>query len=76
MPANNDNLTKNGSQSSKYNASTTENQIENCVLSSAGIPATFEITDAKLYVLIVTLSTKDNVKLARQLSDGFKRSAY
>ena len=76
MPANNDNLTKNGSQSSKYNASIIENQIENCVLSSAGIPATFKITDAKLYILIVTLSTKDNVKLARQLSDEFKRSVY
>ena len=76
MPENNDNLTKNGSQSSKYNASIIENQIENCVLSSAGIPTTFKITDAKLCVLIVTLSTKDNVKLARQLSDEFKRSVY
>ena len=33
-----------------------------------------QITDAKLYVLIVTLSTKDNVKLAKKLNDAFKRS--
>ena len=32
--------------------------------------------DAKLHVPIVTLSTKDNVNLTKQLSDGFKRSAY
>ena len=33
-----------------------------------------QITDAKLYVLIVTLSTKDNVKLAKKLNNAFKRS--
>ena len=32
--------------------------------------------DAKLYVPIVTLSTKDNVNLTKQLNDGFKRSVY
>ena len=32
--------------------------------------------DAKLHVLIVTLSTKDNVYLTKQISDGFKRSVY
>ena len=37
---------------------------------------TFEITHAKLYVPIVTLSTKDNVNLAKQLNKGFKRSVY
>ena len=50
--------------------------IENCVLPSAGRSATFIITDAKLHIPIVTLSTKDNAKLAKQLSDGFKRSVY
>ena len=30
----------------------------------------------KLYVPIVTLSTEDNIKLAKQLSEGFKRSVY
>ena len=34
---------------------------------------TFEITDAKLYVSVVTLSTQDNSKLLQQLKSGFKR---
>ena len=62
--------------------------IENCVLSgrenienagavtNAGTAANFKITDAKLYVPVVTLSTEDNAKLAKQLSKGFKRSVY
>ena len=33
---------------------------------------TFELTDIKLYVTVVTLSTKDNVKLLEQLKSGFK----
>ena len=32
--------------------------------------ATFKITSAKLYVPIVTLSTKDNVNLTKQLNEG------
>ena len=31
------------------------------------------LTDAKLYVLVVTLSTQDNAKLLEQLKPGFKR---
>ena len=46
------------------------------MLSSAEDSATFKITDTKLYVPIITLSTEDNVKLAKQLNDGFKRSVY
>ena len=38
--------------------------------------ATFKTTDAKLYVPIVTLSSEDNVKLSKLLSEGFKRSIY
>ena len=34
--------------------------------------ATFAITDTKLYVLVVFLSTQDNVKLLDQLKSGFK----
>ena len=34
----------------------------------------FSITDAKLYVSIVTLSTQDNAKLLQQLKSGFKRT--
>ena len=52
------------------------NWIEDCILSSAGNSAKFKITDAKLHVPIVTLSTKDNVNLVSQLSDWFKRSVY
>ena len=37
---------------------------------------TFKITSTKLYVPIVTLSTKDNVNLTKQLNEGFKRSFY
>ena len=60
--------------------------IENCVLTKAPIgtntndtgadSATFEITDAKLYVPIVTLSAQDNAKLWKLLDKGFKRSIY
>ena len=49
---------------------------ENCILSSAGTAATFTITDAKLYVPIVTLKTEDNTKLSKLLSEGFKRPIY
>ena len=49
---------------------------KNCILSSAGDNATFTITDTKLYVPIVTLSSEDNVKLSKLLSEGFKRPIY
>ena len=52
------------------------NWIEDCILSSAGNSTKFEITDAKLHVPIVTLSTKDSVNLTKQLTEGFKRSLY
>ena len=52
------------------------NWIEDCILSSAGNSAKFEITDAKSHIPIVTLSTKDSVNLTKQLSEGFKRSVY
>ena len=38
--------------------------------------STFTITDAKLYVPVVTLSIEDNTKLTKLLSKGFKRSVY
>ena len=37
---------------------------------------TFKITNTKLYVPIVTLSSKDNVKLVKLLEEGFKRLVY
>ena len=45
-------------------------------MSRAGNTAKFAITDTKLYVHIVTLSNKDGANLAKQLNEGFKRSAY
>ena len=48
---------------------------ERCLLTAANT-ATFKITDAKLYVPIVTLSAEDNVKLVKQLNEGFKRPVY
>ena len=48
---------------------------ERCLLAVANT-ATFKITDAKLYVLIVTLSVEDNSKLSKLLNEGFKRPIY
>ena len=45
-------------------------------MSSAGNSAKLAITDAKLHVAIVTLSTKDSANLTKQLNEGFKRSVY
>ena len=47
-----------------------------CVFVATNIPnqnATFAITDTKLYVPVVTLSTKENNKFLQQLKSGFKR---
>ena len=41
-------------------------------MSDIGGETTFKITNAKLYVPIVTLLNKDNVKLIKQLNQGFK----
>ena len=51
------------------------NWIEKCLLTTANT-AIFKITDAKLYVPIVTLSVEDNVKLLKLLSKGFKRTVH
>ena len=44
------------------------------VLSNDTNATTFTITDTKLYVPVVTLSTQDNTKLFEQLKSGFKRT--
>ena len=36
----------------------------------------FKITNTKLYVPVVTLSSKSNVKLVKLLEEGFKRPVY
>ena len=43
------------------------NWIEDWILSSDGDSAKFKITDAKLHIPIVTLSTKDNVHLKKPI---------
>ena len=50
--------------------------IQDCILSSARDSTKFTITNIKLHVPIVTLSTKDSTNLAKQLNDGFNRSVY
>ena len=49
---------------------------ENCILTSLVGNFAFTITDAKLYIPVVTLSIEDNARLTKLLSQGFKRSAY
>ena len=52
--------------------------IENFVLATAANAnkAIFKITDAKLYVPIVTLSIEDSSKLTKLLNERFKRPIY
>ena len=52
--------------------------FENCMLIAAdnANKVIFKITDAKLYVPIVTLSTEDNSKLSKLLNEVFKRPIY
>ena len=44
-----------------------------CVITNSTGEEKFEITDKKLYVPVVTLSTQDNAALLQQLKPGFKR---
>ena len=52
------------------------NWSKNCVIltNNEDLATTFSITDTKLYVPVVTLSTQDNAKLLEQLKSGFKRT--
>ena len=43
---------------------------------SAIADTAFKITNTKLYVPVVTLSSKTNVKLVKLLEEGFKRPFY
>ena len=52
------------------------NWSENFVIVATNVAdqvITFSITDTKLYVPVVTLSTQDGAKLLEQLKSGFKR---
>ena len=44
-----------------------------CVITDSNGAGTFEITDTKLYVSVVTLSTQENTKLHQQIKSGVKR---
>ena len=45
------------------------NWSADCVLPNANADTTFKITNIKLYVPIVTLSNKDNVRLVKLLEE-------
>ena len=45
-----------------------------CVTTNSTGAGTFELSDTKLYVPVVTLSTQDNAKLLQQLKSGFKKT--
>ena len=53
------------------------NWSEDCVIVATNVAdevTTFSITDTKLYVPVVALSTQDSAKLLEQLKSGFKRT--
>ena len=45
-----------------------------CVFTDSAGAGKYAITETKLYVPVVTLSTQDNAKLLQQLKSGFKRA--
>ena len=47
---------------------------KDCVITDSTGEGKFAITETKLYVPVVTLSTKDNEKLLQQLKSGFKKT--
>ena len=47
---------------------------KDCVITNSTGEGKFKITQTKLYVPVVTLSTQDNAKLLQQLKSGFKRT--
>ena len=46
---------------------------KNCVITNSTGEGKFKMTEAKLYVSVVTLSTEDNANLLQQLKSNFKR---
>ena len=47
---------------------------KDCIITNFEGEGKFPITETKLYVPVVTLSTQDNAKLLEQLKSGFKRT--
>ena len=52
------------------------NWSKGCVLANTNANTTLKITNRKLYVPVVTLSSKGSVKLVEPLEEGFKRPVY
>ena len=48
--------------------------FKNCVISSVTEETKFKVTEAKIYVPVVSLSTRDNAKFLQQLKSGLKRT--
>ena len=44
-----------------------------CIITNSVVAGRFAITDTKLYIPVVTLSTQENTKLLQQLKSSFKR---
>ena len=47
---------------------------KDCIITNFEGEGKFPVTETKLYVPVVTLSTQDNAKLLQQLKSGFKRT--
>ena len=47
---------------------------ENCVIANSKGAGTFTVTETKLYVPFVALSTQDNAKLLQEFKSGFQRT--
>ena len=52
------------------------NWTKYCVMSNVATATTFKITNTQLYVPVVTLPTKEKLKLTIQLSKGYERSVF
>ena len=53
------------------------NWSKNCIIVATSVTnqgATLSITDTKLYVQVVAISTQDNTELLEKLKSGFKRT--
>ena len=47
---------------------------KDCIITDSTVEEKFAITETKLYVPVVTLSTTDNEKLLQQLKSGLKKT--
>ena len=52
------------------------NWTKNSVMSNVATATIFQIIDTELYAPLVTLPTKESIKLTKQLSKGFKRLVF